>query len=152
MFQLDADKPGAHVIWPENRGIKSRILSATSTPWLTGDFIYSINTRSEFVCLDARTGRQIWATDKVTARKTGPCAHITPNGDSALLYTDEGMLIRARLTSAGYEEISRTKLIEPSYAFAGHKFAWAPPAYANRCVFVCNERELICVSLAAGAP
>jgi outer membrane protein assembly factor BamB len=152
MFQLDAKKPGANVIWPENRGITKRILTATSTPWLAGSFIYSVTTRGEFVCLDAHTGKQIWATDKVTARKTGPCVHITPQGDGAFLYTDEGMLIRARLTPAGYEEISRTKLIEPSYFFAGHHLAWAPPAYANRCVFVCNEQELICASLAADVP
>jgi outer membrane protein assembly factor BamB len=151
-FKLDADKPGAKVVWPENRGMTKRILTATSTPWLAGDVIYSVNTHSELVCLDAHTGQQIWATDKVTARKTGPCIHITPNGDGAFLYTDEGMLIRAKLTRAGYEEISRTKLIEPFYSFVGHKLAWAPPAYANRCVFVCNEQELICASLAAGAP
>jgi outer membrane protein assembly factor BamB len=152
MFRLDAGKPGAKVIWPENRGVTKRILTATSTPWLTGDCIYSVTTRGEFVCLDASTGRQIWATDKVTARKTGPCVHITPQGDGAFLYTDEGMLIRARLTPAGYEEVSRTKLIEPFYFFAGHHLAWAPPAYANRCVFVCNEQELICASLAADMP
>jgi outer membrane protein assembly factor BamB len=152
MFKLDADKPGARVIWPENRVVTKRILTATSTPCLAGDLVYSVNTRGELVCLDAHTGQQIWATDKVTARKTGPCIHITPNGDAAFLYTDEGMLIRAKLTRAGYEEISRTKLIEPFYAFAGHKLAWAPPAYANRCIFVCNEQELICVSLAAKSP
>jgi outer membrane protein assembly factor BamB len=152
MFQLDAGKPGAKVIWPENRGITKRILSATSTPWFAGDVIYSMNTRSELVCLDARTGKQIWATDKVTARKTGPCAHITPNGEGVFLFTDEGMLIRARLSPKGYEEISRAKLIEPFYFFGGHHLAWAPPAYANRCVFVCNEQELICVSLAADFP
>jgi outer membrane protein assembly factor BamB len=149
MFQLDQDKPGGKIIWPENRGISKRILTATSTPWLAGDYIYSNSTRGGFVCLDAHTGKQIWATDKVTARKTGPCVHITPQGDSALLYTDEGMLIRARLTPAGYEELSRTKLIEPFYFFGGHHLAWSAPAYANRCVFVCNEQELICASLAA---
>ena len=86
-------------------------------------------------------------------KKNGPSIHITTNGDAAFLYTDEGMLIRARLTPAGYEELSRTKLIEPVYPFGGHKLAWAPPAYANRHVFVRNEREILCASLAAdGAP
>jgi outer membrane protein assembly factor BamB len=152
MFKLDADKPGARVIWPENCAVTKRILTATSTPWLAGDLVYSVNTRGELVCLDAQTGERIWATEKVTARKTGPCIHITPHGDAAFLYTDEGMLIRAKLTRAGYQEISRTKLIEPFYLFGGHKLAWAPPAYANRCIFVCNKQELICVSLAATSP
>ncbi|MEP6672593.1 MAG: PQQ-binding-like beta-propeller repeat protein, partial [Chthoniobacter sp.] len=113
MFKLDADKPAASILWPENRGVTKRILSNTSTPVIAGDAIYSVTSRGEFVCLDAHTGKQIWATDKVTARKTGPSAHITPHGDTAFLYTDEGMLIHARLKPTGYGEISRTKLIEP---------------------------------------
>jgi len=149
MFKLEASQPAATVLWPENRGVTKRILSNTSTPAIDGDVVYSVTSRGEFVCLDANTGQQFWATDKVTARKTGPSAHITPNGDTAFLYTDEGVLIHARLKPTGYEEIGRTKLIEPFYSFGGHKLAWAPPAYANRCIYVCNQRELICVSLAA---
>jgi hypothetical protein len=41
------------------------------------------------------------------------------------------------------------QLIEPVYPFGGHKLTWSPPAFANRCVFVRNEREIVCVSLAA---
>ena len=152
MFKLAADKPAATVIWPENRGVTKRILSSTSSPVLMGDAIYSATNRGELVCLDARTGAQLWATDKVTARKTGPSIHITPHADTAFLYTDEGMLIHAKLTPAGYEEISRTKLVDPFYLFGGHKLSWAPAAFANRCVFVATQRELICASLAAEAP
>ncbi len=101
------------------------------------------------MCLDASTGRELWRNTKITAKKNGPSIHITPQGDAAFLFTDEGMLIRARLTPAGCEELSRTKLIEPVYPFGGHKLAWAPPAYANRHVFVRNEREIVCASLAA---
>ncbi len=152
MFQLDADKPGAKVIWPESRAASKRVLSNTSMPWLTADAVYSATNRGDLVCLDAATGKELWHTDKVTDRKNGPSIHITPNGDAAFLYTNLGELIRARLTPAGYEEISRTKLIEPFYFFAGHHLAWAPPAYANRCVFVCNEREILCAVRAAHAP
>lgn len=152
MFKLDADKPAATVMWPENRGVTKRILSSTSTPAIDGDAIYSATNRGELVGLDARDGRQLWATDKVTARKTGPSIHITLHEHTAFLFTDEGMLIHARLTPAGYEEISRTKVIEPSYVFGGHKLAWAPGAFAHRCIFVCNQRELICASLAADVP
>ena len=31
---------------------------------------------------------------------------------------------------------------------SGTKFVWTPPAYANRCVFAQNDRELVCASLA----
>jgi hypothetical protein len=35
--------------------------------------------------------------------------------------------------------------------FGGRKVTWSPPAYANRRIFVRNEREIICASLAAEA-
>jgi outer membrane protein assembly factor BamB len=149
MFKLDADKPAASVVWPENRGVTKRVLSNTSTPLLAGDAIFSATNRGDLVCLDARTGRELWKTDKVTDHKSGPSIHLTPNGDAAFLYTNRGELIRARLTPAGYEELSRSRLIEPVYSFGGRKVTWSPPAYANRRVFVRNEREIVCASLAA---
>lgn len=148
MLQLDADKPGAKVLWPEGGGALKRVLSNTSTPWLTGDAVYSATSRGDLVCLDARTGLELWKTDKVTDRKSGPSIHITPHGNTAFLYTNLGVLIHARLTPTGYEEISRAKLIEPDYPFSGRKIAWSPPTYANRCVFVRNQHEIVCASLA----
>ena len=152
MFRLDASKPAATILWPDSLTVTRRTLSATSTPLLTDGFVYSAIRTGELVCMEARTGMERWRTDKVTAKKTGPSIHITPQGDAAFLYTDEGMLIRARLTPAGYEELARTHLIEPVYLFGGHKLAWSPPAYSNRHVFVRNEREIICARLAAKSP
>jgi hypothetical protein len=101
------------------------------------------------VCLDAETGEELWKTDKVTDRKTGPSIHITPNGETAFLYNNLGDLIHARLTRAGYEELGRTHLLDPVQPFGGRKVAWSAPSYANRCIFVRTEREMICASLAA---
>ena len=63
--------------------------------------------------------------------------------------TDQGNLIRARLSSAGYEELSRTRLIEPTFLFGDRKIVWAPLAFAHRHVFARNDKEIICASLAA---
>jgi hypothetical protein len=152
MFQLDADKPGAKAVWPENRAPNKRVLSNTSTPWLTNDAVYCATNRGDLVCLDAGTGKELWHADKVTDHKSGPSVHIAPNGDTAFLFTNLGELIHARLSPKGYEEISRAKLIEPAYPFGGRKLTWSPPAYANRCVFVRNEKEIVCASLAAKNP
>jgi hypothetical protein len=69
--------------------------------------------------------------------------------DFALLFTNQGNLMRARLTSDGYREISRAHLLEPTSPFGQKKCAWTPPAFANRCVFARNDVELVCVPLAA---
>jgi len=114
-----------------------------------GDHVFSTKLSGGFVCLEASTGRQVWMTDKVTELKNGTSAHVTPSGDAVFIYTDKGDLIRAQLTSHGYKEISRTRLVEPTYPYAGRKVAWPPPAYANRHVFARNDNELVCASLAA---
>jgi hypothetical protein len=125
------------------------VLSNTSTPLLRGDHVYSARSNGEFVCLDSHTGEPVWTTEKVTALKSGASIHLTPNGDIVWLFTDEGNLIRARLTPQGYEELGRAHLIEPTSPFFGKNFAWVPPVYANRHVFARNDKEVVCASLEA---
>jgi outer membrane protein assembly factor BamB len=147
MFQLDPDKPSAAVLWPDTKARSRRIFSHTSTALLRGDLVFSAKSSGELICVDAATGKQLWENNKITDLKNGASIHLTPNGDSVLLYTDRGELIRARLTAQGYEEISRTSLLIPTYPFGGRKVAWSPPAFANGHVFVRSGRELICASL-----
>lgn len=149
MFELRADKAMASPVWPKSRAVARTVLSNTSTPLLQGDHVYSAKSGGELVCLDARTGEQIWVTEKVTGLKSGASIHLTPNGNAVWLFTDEGNLIRARLTPKGYEELSRAHLLEPTSIFSGKLLAWVPPVYANRHVFARNDKELVCASLAA---
>src|SRR5438874_612068 len=148
MFQLDKERPTAKVLWPDTPSGTRRILSDTSTPLFRDNFVYSPRSGGVFVCLEAATGQEVWQTNRVTALRPGACVHLTPNGASVLLYTDQGDLVRAQLTPDGYREISRTHLIEPTGILFSNKFAWAAPAFANRNIFVRNDRELRCYSLA----
>ena len=149
MFQLDSDEPAATVLWPKSKAPARRILSHTSTALFRGEHVYSAKSSGELVCLDASTGEQVWESDTVTDLANGASIHLTPNGNSVLLYTDKGELIRALLSSEGYTEISRVAILEPTFPFAGRNVVWPSPAYANRHIFVRNSRELICASLAA---
>jgi outer membrane protein assembly factor BamB len=145
MLRLDPEKPAARVLWPDSKALSRRILSVTSTGLIRGGHVFSARPSGELVCLEARTGKPVWETDRVTKPGNGPCIHLTPNGGGVFLHTDRGELIRAQLTSKGFREVSRTLLLAPT----GKEKAWAAPAYANRHVFARNNEELICVSLAA---
>ena len=147
MLKLDPDQPGASVLWPKE--LSRRVLSNTSTPLLAGGYIYSVKSSGGFFCLDAQTGEEVWRTDRVSDCTSGPSIHITPIGGRVLLFNEKGELILSRLGPAGYEEISRASLIEPTSPFGQRKMAWVPPAYSNRRVFARNDRELVCASLAA---
>jgi len=149
MLKLDADKPAASMLWPDTRAVSKRVLSNTSTALVQGDYVFSARTSGELVCLEAGTGKQVWQTNSVTSLGNGSSIHLTPNGDSVLLFTDQGNLIRARLSLEGYQELSRVHLLNPTHPFNGRNVVWPPPAYANRHVFARNDEELVCASLGA---
>ena len=150
MLDVSADHPAAGFRWPEIRTPSKRLLSNTSTPILRGDYIFSARGWGDLVCLEAATGRQLWGTNSLTGAKNGASINITPQGGGFFLFTDEGNLIRAQLSPAGYREISRSHLIDPTWPFGQTKFVYAPPAFANRHVFARSEAEVVCASLEAG--
>ena len=151
MFQLDETRPTAKVLWPDTASGTRRILSDTSTPLFQGDAIYSPRSGGSFVCLDAATGQEKWQTNSVTELRQGACVHLTSNGSSQYLFSDQGDLIQARLSLERYTELGRIHLIDPTSPLFDKKFVWAAPAFANRRIFVRNDRELRCFSLAAKA-
>jgi len=148
MFKLNTDKPGASVLWPDRRPPARQTISETSTASFIGDHVFTCNVSGELVCIEAQSGKILWETNQVTDSKSGASIHITPQGKSALLFNDKGELIRAELNPAGYKEISRSALLQPTYPFAGKK-AWVAPAYADGRVFARSDEELVCASLAA---
>jgi outer membrane protein assembly factor BamB len=54
----------------------------------------------------------------------------------------------AKLSPAGYEELSRSHLLEPTNNAFGRPVVWCAPAYANQSIVVRNDAEIIRVSLA----
>lgn len=151
-LKLAAGKPGASVLWPVARSVSRRVLSNTSTPLLLEAHLYAATSSGELVCMEAATGRRVWATGQVTGLQSGASIHLTPNRDSVWLFTDQGNLIRARLTPQSYVELSRVHLLEPTFNYGGRNVIWSMPAYANQHVFARNNKELICACLAAEVP
>jgi outer membrane protein assembly factor BamB len=147
MFKLDADKPGATVLWPEGKPASRQTVSDTSTPILRAGHIFTCNLAGELVCLEAKTGRLVWTSKQATEPGGGASLHLTPNGKSVLIFNDQGQLIRADLTAAGYREISRSPLLRPTQPFGNRSRAWTPPAFAAGSVFARSDEELICASL-----
>jgi WD40 repeat protein len=146
MLKIDAGQPTASVLW------KTRTEPCTmiSTPFFIDDAHFcGVDGVGNLFCADAATGDERWSTREVAGAKIGT-AHLTPNGDRVFLFNQQGHLIVARMTPQGYQEFGRALLVEPT---AGYRpqgpVAWSHPAYANKCVFARNDRELVCVSLAA---
>jgi outer membrane protein assembly factor BamB len=153
MLRLNTDKPGASALW-QSKDQKDRKFSSlhalSSTPVLKDGHVYGICGEGELRCLKADTGEQVWESDGVWGEKaTFGTAFLAPQGDRFVIFNDAGYLILATISPKGYKEIDRAKVLEPTYEARGRKVVWSAPALANKCVFVRNDKELICVSLAA---
>ena len=82
---------------------------------IDGDFIYGICSYGQFRCLNARTGERVWESLDVTREKARWAAgFMVRNQDRYFINNDRGELIIAKLSPQGYQEVSRTKLIEPT--------------------------------------
>ena len=64
------------------------------------------------------------------------------------IHNEQGDLIIAKLSSQGYDEISRAKLIEPTVPVRRRMTIWSHPAFAMKSVFARNAKEIVRVSLA----
>ena len=78
---------------------------------------------------------------------------IVRHGDRYFINNDRGELMIAKLTPAGYEEVSRTQLIKPTTPPENRRelvnVNWLHPAYANQHLITRNDEEIISFSLAA---
>ena len=153
MLKLDRDKPGVSVLWPEEMRPVRIYASDTSTPLLQDGLVFSPTAKGQLLCLDAATGKQLWQADQVSDSKSGASIHMTavPGIRGVFLFTDRGDLILSRLTAAGYQELGRFHLLEPTADLGQRKMAWVPPAFSGRRVFARNDKEMVCASLAAAA-
>jgi outer membrane protein assembly factor BamB len=152
MLRLAPDRPAASELWrgkSESEIETDGVHCLMSTPLLLGDYLYGIDSYGALRCLDAKTGKRVWETYRATGRDRWWNAFLIPNGDRVFIPNEQGELIIARLSAAGYEEISRARLIEPTNQIRRRDIVWSYPAFANRCVYARNDREILCANLAA---
>ncbi len=151
-LKLAKDKPAAEEVWRGDIG--SGVFPVNSTPFLEDGTIYGCCTKGELRGVTLETGKRLWDTLKPTTNKrpqqsNSGTAFIVKNGERFFLFSETGDLIIARLSPAGYDEISRAHLIEPTQNGFGRQVVWSHPAFADKCIFVRNDKEIVCASLAA---
>ncbi len=151
LFKLNREKPAAEVVWIAKPN--EAVFCSNSTPQIDGDAIYGNDCElGNLRGVKLATGERLWETFKPTTggdrRESHGNTFLTKNGDRYFLFSETGDLIIARLTPEKYEEISRAHLLEPTNEAFGRPVVWSHPAYANKCVFVRNDKEIVCASLA----
>lgn len=155
MLKLLEDRLAVDEVW-RARGRSEKdtdaLHSIISTPIWLGDHIYGVDSYGELRCLEAATGKRVWEDKTATPRARWSTIHFVQNDDRTWMFNERGELIIAKLSPAGFQEISRAKLIEPTRLQLNRRdgVCWSHPAFAGGHVFARSDEVLVCASLLAG--
>jgi len=135
-----------------DRSHKKGLNMLMGSPVIRNGHVFGFAGKGEMRCLNLNTGEQIWE-DKKPANAVRDSyfatAFFTPHEDKYFIFNDQGELMIAKFDEQGYQEISRTKVLKPITFVRGRNIVWSHPAYADKCMFVRNSEELVCVDLSA---
>ena len=151
MVEVAEDGQSAKLVWSGRR--TSGIDGVHNTPQIVNGHVYGCGNGGRYICADLLTGRRLWFTfDAVSAARPIPWGNVftVRNADQFFLSNDKGELIIAKLTPQGFTEVSKAKLIEPTHNIGSRTLVWSHPAFANRRIYLRNDKEIRCYSLAAG--
>jgi outer membrane protein assembly factor BamB len=150
VLKLAKDQPAAEVVWRGKRDFA--VYCTNSTPFLQDGVIYGCDCHDGALrAVKLATGERLWESFVPTtgkARANHGTAFLVKQGDRFFLMSETGHLILARLSADKYEELGRSKLLEPTGTAFGRDVVWSHPAFAQRCIFARNDKELVCASLA----
>jgi outer membrane protein assembly factor BamB len=170
---VEAGADSAKILWKskakgERPDQTTDLSSIMATPVWKGENIYGVCSYGELRCIEAETGKRVWASMKAIRGPLTPAtiqereapsvnqpwaerwglAFIIENGDRYVLFNEQGVLIFATMTPKGYEEISRTQILQPTNKLAGRPVVWMHPAFAEKSIFARNDEKLIRIDLA----
>ncbi|MCH2181847.1 MAG: PQQ-like beta-propeller repeat protein [Mariniblastus sp.] len=156
MLEMETGSMSVKEVWkamgPNERQTEG-LHSIISTPVWIGDYLYGVDSYGELRCLNAETGKRVWESQEAVPKSRWSTIHFVQNGKQTWMFNERGELILAELSPDRFVEKSRAKLIDPTTAQLRQRngVCWSHPAFANRCIFVRNDDEIVCINLAAGA-
>lgn len=147
LLKLNTDKPGATEVWRDKRG--AGICPVNVQPFLDNGTLYGFDQSGMFYGMEMTTGKRLWqTTDVIKKRPAGSeTAFIVKQADRYWLFNELGEIIICNLSPEGYQEIDRAKVIDMTNTAFGRDVVWCMPAFANKRMYVRNDKECICVDL-----
>ena len=146
LLKLDRDKPAASEVW-RNKGVHPD----HNPPLLVDGHIFGVDAKGQMRCFELESGERKWeslATAPGGRPANAATGFIVKNGEHYYVFTETGELIVARMSPESFEELDRAQILEPTSRTGNRNVVWSHPAFANKCMFARNDKELVCVSLA----
>ena len=122
-----------------------------NTPFLLGEHAYGCGPDGRYICARISDGKHEWTSlGPLNAKRPIQWGNVftVKHKDRFFLVNDQGDLTIARMSPEGYEQISQAHLIEPNHKIGRRDVVWSHPAFANKSIYLRNENEIRCYSLA----
>lgn len=162
MIRLGTDPAGKptgtlvyHRVGKKGARATDAIQTLMATPVLRGGHVYGLDARGQLRALVAATGDRLWETQAVTTYDQPPVqwanTFLTPLGDAGgrtLFANEHGDLVLGDLSPAGFKELGKAHLLDPTNTDAQRPVLWVHPAFAGRLIYWRNDKELVCWSFA----
>jgi len=152
LIKLAENGPTASQVWRrvgQSEKNTDSLHCMISTPLIKGDYIYGVDSYGELRCLDLMTGDRIWESTDAVPTARWATIHTLVDGDREIMLNDQGELIFANLNPEGYQELSRTKLLDPTLRQLPRRngVTWSHPAIANGVIYARSDNELVAAPL-----
>ncbi|HEV3440404.1 MAG TPA: hypothetical protein VG122_23825 [Gemmata sp.] len=98
------------------------------------------------------TGEVVRSGTEIFGEKLAFCGTVfwVDAGEVVYGLTDQGNLIVLKLSPEKCEILASAHVLEPTHAAQGRKAVLSHPAFADRRVYLKNDKEILCLSLAQG--
>ncbi|MCH7557532.1 MAG: PQQ-like beta-propeller repeat protein [Planctomycetes bacterium] len=152
LLKVNPNKLAVEKVWRRkgrNEKNTDSLHCCISTAVLQGDYIYGVDSYGELRCLDMKTGDRIWESLDAVPKDRWSNIHMVRHEDKIWMFNERGELIISKLSPAGFHEISRAKLIEPTKGQLNQRggVCWSHPAFAYKHIYIRNDEELVCADL-----
>lgn len=119
--------------------VKKESAINVSSPVVVGDYLYGIGPSKNLICVDVKTGTQMWSKEGYIAGAAGNAqAGFIVMEKNILALTDGGQLVLFSVDPKEFKEIGNVQVCGKT---------WCNPAYANGKLYLRDGRELLCVEL-----
>lgn len=155
LLQVPGRGAEPQVLWNRRSTKQSEVTdglaTVMSTPVIEDGHVYGICAFGELRCLDLATGERRWQSLDVFGGEPGffATAFIVRQSDRYWFWNDHGELLLGKISPAGFELMSRARVLDPIENTRGRNVLWCHPAFAGRKAYLHNGRELLCLDLAA---
>jgi outer membrane protein assembly factor BamB len=149
LIKLGKDSPTATTEWKDKKD--HGVAAVNVQPFLQDGVVYGFDDSGIMYAVELPSGKRLWETTDLVGgdAKGSETAFIVKNGDRFFFFTEKGDLVIGKLDKTGYTEIDRAKgLVAQTQTAFGRKVIWCQPAFADKKMFVRNDKELVAFDLA----